>query len=344
MLPPELRFLLLSSRTTLDEADTAALLNLCAGGLNWNNVLSLSLYHGTAPLAYHAITASETLKKAVPEEILGTLKNYYYANLTRTLKLWKEFCDMHDNFKARGIPFMPLKGIVLGNTLYHNPALRSIFADIDILIRKNDAAAASMAIKELGYNKASFSPAGHIGVFRKGQFMVELHYQFFPPGLNKIDTETLWERSRDVIIDSRGFRVLSWEDNLLTLTLQIRHDWPEIKIFRFCDINEILAQHKDALDWEYLVRAGKKNQIKNTLGFAIYAATVLLNNKLPRQFTRNLLNNSLRYGILLSHLENHLTPDKQKPFSGQVSRWYKTLLIDNPVSWTLFQVKKRMPS
>ncbi|MGD0336266.1 MAG: nucleotidyltransferase family protein [Candidatus Omnitrophota bacterium] len=345
MLSPEIKFLLLSSRTSLDENSIAGLLDLTTRGLDWEKILSLSLYHGTAPLIYHSIVASVPLKKAVPEKILETLKNYYYANLSKTLKLWEEFCDIHDSFRNLRIELIPLKGIILGNTLYHNPALRSILADIDILIHKSDGTAASTSVKELGYNKGSFNPGGHIGVFRKGQSMVELHYQFFPEGLNKIDTDALWERNKETIVDNRSLRVLSWEDNLLTLALQIRHDWPHVRIYRFCDINEILTQYKDVLDWEYLAQASKKSCIKNTLGFAIYAAGVFFDNGTTKRIAHNLFHaNSFRYNMLLSHLENCLIPGKQKLFHRQVSRWHKILFIDNPVGWSLFQIKKRRVS
>ena len=343
MLSPEIKFLLLSSRTSLDENSVAGLLDLSTGGLDWEKILSLSIYHGTAPLIYHSIAASIPLKKAVPEKSLETLKNYYYATLYRTLKLWKEFCDIHDSFKNLRIEIIPLKGIILGNTLYHNPALRSIFADIDILVRQNDIGKAILAMKEIGYIQTSYNPS-HMYTFRKGQYLVELHWLFLPSGLNRINTEELWERAKKVTVDNRNLAVLSWEDTLLTLSLQIRHDWPNIKLFRFCDINEILTQHKDALDWEYLARASKKSCIKNTVGFAIYAAGVLFNNGLPKQAHNLFHANSFRYNTLLSHLENCLTPGKQKLFHRQVSRWHKILFIDNPVDWILFQIKKRRTS
>lgn len=269
MLDSELRFLSSCSRITVDETAARNILDASGKSFNWDKLLLLSLWHGTAPLVYRAIISSVTLKNLVPDEIVEKLKNYYYASLARNLKLWKEFSEIEGSFRGRRIRIIPLKGIILGNTLYHNPALRCIMADIDLLVLKQDVDAGCTAMKGLGYRQTPYQP-GHIYVFKKDSLMVEMHWQFLPPALSKISMETIWKNTQETVIDDHSITVLSWEDTLLTLSLQVRHDWPLTKLFRLSDINEIISQHGKELDWEYVVSKAKEWRLWGSLAFSLY--------------------------------------------------------------------------
>jgi len=283
MLTPETQFVLICSRTELTNEIISHLESIAVENLNWRKILSLSAYHGTAPLLYQALNNLNFNQGIIPETILINLKNLYYANLGRTTKLWHKFCQIYDAFKKQNIELIPLKGIILGRFLYHNPALRPIYADIDILIKERDLAVATQELIKIGYTPKAdkAGPTKTFINFTKDRLIVELHQIFLPFWLNRIKTESLWERAEIQVMDKREIKVLSIEDQVLTLSLQMRHDWPYFRLFRLCDINELLSQYKDCLDWGYLLKAAKEYRLQATLYFSLYLCQQLLSASLP---------------------------------------------------------------
>jgi len=269
MLSKELKFILALSKTAADGAAAVTIWNTPGQAFDWEKMCSLSIAHGTAPLVYRAIISSLPLKNVVPDKILEKLKEFYYANLLKNLKLWREFCDIEEGFTGHCTRIIPLKGIILGHTLYHNPALRCIVADIDFLIRQRDINVGCAVMKNLGYTQISYEHRETAQVFRKGGFMVEMHWLFLPPSLSRINMETVWKNAKENTIDNRTITALSWEDTLLTLPLQVRPDWPFIRISRFSDINEIITQHGKELNWEYIATKAEEWHLTGPLYFSL---------------------------------------------------------------------------
>jgi hypothetical protein len=135
--------------------------------------------------------------------------------------------------------------------------------------------------------------------------------------LNKIETEKLWARAKNYAFNGQEIKALSFEDDLLTLALQVRHDWPHLKLFRLVDINEILTQKKDSLDWPYIWTAASRYHLEKTLNFALFITGGILKFSLPKELTESLEKKSLRNkiysGFVLEYvhfLENHLSKNR----------------------------------
>ncbi|MCU0666409.1 MAG: nucleotidyltransferase family protein [Candidatus Omnitrophica bacterium] len=321
MFEPEFKLLLSLSRTAIDQNVVAKILEKYGKALDWDKFVSLSITNGITALTYHALSSLEK-NDTIPKEIIDRLQEYYYCGLGRNLKLWKEFSIIHEEFLRNNIQIIPLKGIILGNTLYYNPALRGIMADIDFLIQEQNINSACLIMEQLGYIRDPYQP-GHIYTFRKTGLMIEMHWNFLPPNLSTIDMEIIWKNSKEAVIDNRKVTILSWEDTLLTLPLQVRFDWPQVKLFRFCDINEIILQHGDRLNWKYIARQARKWQILGPLVFSLYCCETLFNTKLTKQLKQELPLSRLNK-ILFYLFKNGI--NKTAPFNS----WAKWLILIHP--------------
>ena len=297
MFTPEAKFILYCSRTTIDQETLRQLGFISKLNLNWKKIISLSLDHGTAALIYQNVSKVDFLRQIAPPEALLELKNYYRANLVRTLKLWHVFCIINDNFVNHGIKLIPLKGIVLGNLVYHNPALRPIFSDIDILLNKKDVAPASILLRKMGYNYIPYN-ATHEESFKNDTAIIDIHWDIAAPWLSKIKISHLWERVVYLQFDNHKFKTLSFEDMLLTLPLQIRCDFPGVRLIRCCDIHELLWQHKDSLDWDYILKAGREYRLSGSLLFALLLSKSLFSSPVPEEAIRKLVSYSAKRMLL----------------------------------------------
>jgi hypothetical protein len=333
MFTPEAEFVLGCSRTRLNAAALARLKALSEQGINWEAVVSIATAQGTAALVYHAIQKTDSLNSLAPAEVIAKLKNYYYSHLGRNLRLWKEFSAIQDCLRVNNIEVIPLKGIILGNLLYRNPALRPIFADIDILVRPEDAMPASRLLEELGYGAAG-PCADYQKMFRKGPVLLDLHWNFLLSWLDRIDMPLVWQRARQTAVSGRQVKTLSSEDTLLTLSLQVRYDLPRIRLIRFCDINELLCADNSHLDWDYVIRAARDWQISGPLLFCLAICKKLFGTNVNGGILKTLSRHSWKKKALLFISQKAPLQILNKSLSFREGnlrkRLIKFLLIDNP--------------
>ncbi|MFA4889570.1 MAG: nucleotidyltransferase family protein [Candidatus Omnitrophota bacterium] len=304
-LSPELNFIVSCSRTKLGEKIESSLKGILTKPLNWEQIFSTARYHGVASLLYHNISANEFIKSKIPKSVIAKFKTYYYSVLARNLALKREFYAIYDGFKEQNIELIPLKGIILGDCVYGNPALRPIHADIDILVRENDFAIASSQLEKMGYNETC-SAEKHIRTFHKKGVFIELHRLLLPPWLNRFNIDLLWMRSKEHIIDNKKIRILSPEDMLLSLPLQIRHDWPQFQLFRLCDLHEILINQEDELDWDYILKSSKEYGIQGAIYWGLYLCQQLLCSPCPDNIWKSFPSGLIRRQLLKKLLEREL--------------------------------------
>ncbi len=332
MLSNETRFVLYCCRTKINEEVILLIKKLLTQDIKWDEVFNFSKKHEIASLIYNTANTLDFVRTVIPDDIYQQLRNYYYMVIARNIKLWDEFCKIYDTFEKHGIRVIPLKGIILSETLYGNPAFR-LFADIDILINKSDINRAKDKLKELGYTISDYSPGHQIAAI-KNTLVVELHWLLLPPWLNRINTGNLWKRAKTYELDARRIPSLSLEDMLLFSSLQVRHDWPYIYIFRLCDINEILTQHKKNIDWDYIIYAAEEYGIKRTFYCGLYLCQELFDPTLPEKIahalSRHIVKNKLLLDLLAKQLISALNNKNDRQQKSQ-AYLLKLLMLDSLV-------------
>jgi hypothetical protein len=336
MLTPEIRFLLTFSKVELSKSELSIFSDYSAKTINWQQVAHLAVYHRVAPLLYYNIKKIDLPEKIVPGNIVSLLEKHYFSNLSRNLRLWNEFIFIYDNLRNKGIELIPIKGIIFSRISYPDPALRPIAADIDIIIKEKDIKSAIELLGAIGYHiENNPEDAGHaVTLVKEAGICLELHWRLLPPLIDKFNLNNLWQRSYLRLIDNKLIRVLSDEDTLLILPLQVHHDWLLIRLSRLCDINEIVSRQTSHLDWDYLLAEARACNTYICLLFCLYLCHKLLFTPLPEKVLI-IIKRSVRIRLL----EIFSRGDIQKILNAELKfrrrkrkNWFlKGLLTDSPL-------------
>lgn len=224
----------------------AVLGRLCAGdsgtlpaaGGDWPGVLRAALHHGVAPLLF-----LRTRDHALPAAIRSELAHWYRRNLARNLQLLREQQALLARLEGAGIRTIPLKGPQLAEELYGDAGARQI-ADLDILIRPEDFAAAMQILRESGFQASDARldlqncrdvlleknmPAG-------APLSLDVHMRLRPYGSRDALTALLWRE---------GFTP---ENLLLTTCLNVMsHRFA--RLLPWLDLAAVLSRYERELNW-----------------------------------------------------------------------------------------------
>ena len=234
--------------------------------------------HGTAPLVYHNLQ-SKNLCNQLPESVAEGFRKTYYRTLTHNLQ-----CNevLHELISVlAGFEIIILKGPVLIDLIYKNPALRPM-TDIDLLAHPADAQQVSTAIQSL-----SFVPApNYPDVLQRNNIQIDLHtHPFNTDRINVRDTATPLDMDR-IWIDAAPFqqdtpfKKLSLPHQVLTLAVHALKHGFERDIW-LIDILGTLKQASDTAQWEAVLTSCDQARALGILAHATHAIQNRLLDKMP---------------------------------------------------------------
>lgn len=306
-LRPEVQLLLWGTRGDVDASSAERARTLLRGGLDWERVLRWGDFHGALPSLYTHLSAIESAD--VPAPVLARLRDRYYEVARRNLYLTAELFGLLDAFESRGIPVIPLKGAVLSNSIYRNPAHR-VFNDLDILVRPQDVWAATAVLtsrafapwqpltgaQELAYHRTHYARTYERS---EGRVEVDLHWDFAPQTLAaSIDPETLWASARATALNDRV--VHGFPPELLLLLLCVhgaKHrplPWPKLKWV--LDVARLLEANP-RLDWERVLESARNLGVRRILFLGLALAHDLLDTPIPERVRRGIEADAVARGL-----------------------------------------------
>lgn len=159
------------------------------------------------------------------------------------------------------IPCAAIKGNTLASDIYDDPNCRSS-ADIDFLIRKNDAALANSILLNSGYKPDIEIPFNycllrlhHVSYLHsKHNVLIEMHWHFGLQHQRSLSSEDIW---KDIFINEAGFYKLTPEMTLIQLLLHHHHHaLRELKIL--VDILWTFYKYRESLNIDRLFSMLKK--------------------------------------------------------------------------------------
>lgn len=315
---PEGRLLLACARTKLNEDNQDKIRKLASNGLDWDYLLQMSKNHGLAPLLYYHPHRID-LYHQIPQSVMNELRDAYYCNLARNIPLSYELDKILNAFKKKGIRILVLRGLALGQTIYKNIGLR-VTTDIDLLAQKKDLPRVAETLVELEFRSPQwglitteysaelcFAKRGGTRGKYLGSVYIDVHQDITSSirlkEIIKTDTEGVIRRARPVSTKDVNMLVMAPEDLVLHLTL--RHCFQ--KLFRLCDIAEVIKFKKNELNWQSLLQKAKKNRLSIIMYYTLYYTRHLLEAPVPE------------------HVFKELTPN-----------WYRKKLLDNPLSRAVY--------
>jgi len=308
---PELKLILeLLSEDHASTASAASLEEWSNTDIDWALFLEYVRHHRLQPWLY--VKLKNRQAPWIPSSVLQVLQQEYVRNTIRMLQMAGEMSRLCDEFAARSIRVIMLKGPVLGALLYGDMSLR-ISKDIDMLVSADDLERAEHALLELGYELYREVPrifndwkwkTHHLAyVHAHSGIQVELHWKMNQDCGKEPDFEELWSRRR-IFADSIAY--LSEHDMFLQLVQHgARHGW--FRLRWLLDIDRLL---RTLTRPDELVRFMRQHQSLHLAGQALLLVTHLFKTPIPDSF-RPLLAD--RRSLRIAHLSIPFISEKMKP-------------------------------
>ena len=205
--------------------------------LDWAALVEAAEHHGLAPILHRVV--ERAAGAPVPEEAARLLRECYRDSARRNLIFTAKLLELLDAFAGAGVAVVAVKGPVLAEMLYADPVLRP-FSDLDLLVRKQDVAAALAVLSGAGYRLAAHLARLSVRGLLRLEFEVLLQGGRMPPvdlqweiGLGDYpfgyDPEILWRSLGRARIAGREVAGLTPESLLLFLCVHgAKHNWSRL--------------------------------------------------------------------------------------------------------------------
>lgn len=336
---PEIQLLLSCARTTLDSCGAERIRGLLREEIDWTYLLSTADRHRVVPLLYRSLNA--TNPEVVPAEVMGRLRERFFANGQRNLLMTGKMFEILDALEERKIPAIPYKGPVLATAVYGNLALRE-FGDLDFLLDDKDVMKAKDVLTSLGYEQwdplSRAQEAAFLRYERQYEFarddgtLVELQWKvtprYFPFSLGY---EQVRKHTSSISLGGRTIENFSPEDLLLTLCVHGPvHSWS--RLGWICDVAE-LVRASGEMDWERLIERADASNSKRMLLLGLFLASQLLGVELEATVLRQARADKVIEALadeVREMLLSDSSPEQEGILEGVVFRRFQFRVIERP--------------
>jgi hypothetical protein len=285
------RLLCLAARTALTPRSANELETLLGRGIDWPQVKELGGLHEVVPLVSE--TLRERTRAALPDEWTTWSERVSLGVLIRNVALADELLEVVEAVRAVGVDPIPVKGVVIAETLYGGLGLRPA-ADIDVLVRPEELEPARRGLRSLGYVQRAavgyfaghpYHDAQYYRPTAAGVACLELHMGLWDPKLFRWDPG-IWERTGYGQLRGSPVRLLSDEDTLLHLAIHRARS--PLKLRFVCDVAELVRHRGPSLDWELALALARRMRARTALFASLRLAGELLGADVPSSILTDL--------------------------------------------------------
>ena len=276
-------------------------------GLNWEYVLERAGQDRIGPMLYRCLRD----RAGVPVSVMSALERLYHSTGYFTARLQADLGQILRAFAEDGIETMVLKGGVLAEAVYGNPALRWM-ADLDLLVRENDICLADRRLRSLGWTPLEGQYSHHLPPYaREGsRGVVELHrHVMYGPQFFK-EIEELWRRARPIRVAGEDALALCPEDLLLHLCVHASYGGHRqmngLALHSAYDIARAVRQYREELDWRAVIGRADAYGMADFVYWALYSAWDVCGAPVPKEVLTDFeaLCSDLQRRILEIYLRN----------------------------------------
>lgn len=257
--------------------------------LNWEGLLAFAEAEDLAPALGFAVKAG-VLEGAPPAARERLIQRFTDA-VGRYLILSRELGRLLGRFREAGIPLIPLKGPVLAEALYPDPALRP-FSDLDLLIRHQDLLRADGLLHELGCRRVADAHSWSFDVAYDTQTLyeappgvrVDLHWGLMNDPRYRWDHReggAVWDRALPLRVAGEEALGLCHEDLVLYLAVHLAVHHGLGGVIWYWDLALLLERGEGALDWEAIIDRAARWRVRNALYFALLGVERLFGVSAP---------------------------------------------------------------
>jgi Uncharacterised nucleotidyltransferase len=301
VLSPEIRWILDAVRT-LDgrEAPPAPI------ELDWELVPAAAEAEGLAPALSFALKARGPF--GAPPVVQERLRRRLVESVGRQLVLSRELARVLRAFEGERLPVIPLKGPVLAEGLYSDPALRP-FSDLDLLIRRERLPAADSLLQALGYARLADAHSWEFDLAYDRATLyespdgvqVDLHWSLLSdPRFVWSESAGLevWDRAVKIRIDEQAALGLCPEDLLLYLATHLAVHHGLSGLLWYWDLALLLERWGGRLDWSMVLERAARWRVRRALGFALLGCEAFFGRSVPGRVKAHLHAQGPRAAIL----------------------------------------------
>ena len=282
---PETRWILACIRP-LSGQDALA---LPVNSLDWNLLLASAEAESLAPALGFAFKAKAP--EAMPAAIRERLSRCLADSRARHLVLSRELAGLLRRFQGESIPVIPLKGPVLAETLYPDPALRP-FSDLDLLIRPETLLPVDALLRDLGYYRMADAHSWNFDITYDRATLyegpsgirVDLHWGLLSDprySWNEREGLTVWDRAIRIRVAGEAAMALCAEDLLLYLALHLAVHHGLAGLLWYWDLCLGLDRWGDTLNWEAVVARASRWRVQAALYFALLGLDICFGASAP---------------------------------------------------------------
>lgn len=242
-----------------------------------------------APLVRH--TLRQLPAGLLPPSTIHHLDQLYYANLGRNFFLSRELRALIQTLTEGGVAVIPLKGVLLAETVYGNLALRRM-GDLDVLVRRRDVVRAVGLLREAGFHAMGPVPRAESedGFLRSNRdvslkketgpagVVLELHWKL-KDRLYSLPEETLWTSLREYDWSGQPVELFTPELTLLHLIHHLNYHAYPLKFL--VDVAECIARYQEEMDWDQVAYWARGWGLGHSLALALGCIERALERSLP---------------------------------------------------------------
>ncbi len=311
-------------------------------GINWENILKISLAHNITNLVGYAITNG---KYDVPDEIEKQFKKKIFERLNVSINQNKELQKALEIFEEKNISYMPLKGVILQD-LYPQKDMRTM-ADADILIKNTQYEDARKVLTDLGYEFLSESDH-EFNYIKKPYMHIELHkhlipsynddlYHYFGDG---------WKRARECFEGSLRYE-LSNEDNFIYLVAHFAKHYRDagIGIKGVIDLWLYLEKHPE-MDMDFIYSELEKLNLKEFYENLLRLIKVWFENSQMDEITSAMtlfILNSHTFGTVKNHMSAKSIRENKNAKDAEKYKYVRAVFPDLQKMKLIFPILDKVP-
>ena len=286
-LTPTEELALLGIRAAVDTDTEQRLQSLLANDSVLESLGVTALKWGVAPLLYCGLRRFDLDPLTLAR--FRDLGREYLHSAGQNSLLFSALKEVLRALQSASVPVIVLKGAALAETVYPNRSARPM-GDIDLMVRESDLQRAHSALLSVGYTsltqltvEAQARISHHLyPLVNANRMAVELHWTLVRPDRPfRPDLDGLWERAQPTEIASVPVWVLSPEDLLLHLSLQVSQDRFAGTLRSLCDIDHAAHCYRNEINWRTVRQRAVTWSAQHSAYLSLRLASELLGTAVP---------------------------------------------------------------
>jgi hypothetical protein len=259
-----------------------------AADLDWPAVVDA--LHSADLLPAVAYVLADAGWTGVPPSARRRLTDALAASRARHLVMTRELGRILKRCAAEGLAVVVLKGPVLAESVYPDPALRP-FSDLDLLVRPADRLRVDVVLRDLGHRRVADEHSWDFDIAYDGATVyespdhvrIDLHWELLtePRFVCDLDEAGIWERSVEITVAGQAARGLQREDLVLYLAAHLAVHHSLAGLLRYVDLALLLELRGGDVDWATLQARAARWRIGRALFFVLLGACALFGTSVP---------------------------------------------------------------